>query len=339
MKNSTDKPVILSASRTKDMVHRSPDLLADILLGRAPCRWGPRSPFGIVDPEQLHTLVLWTKDPRNLLQHHRLRSVLLDLHHTHHAQISLQITATGLGGSFIEPGIPNWQEVHAILSELLAEGWIDPAAAVYRFDPFIEMRTPGGRILSNASASLFKKLCDAFTSLGITRVTTSRADSAHYPRALERINSVGLEWLRISDNRAENLCRQMDEICRERGAEFSICCEPAIKSLMENWGCIDARLLNRTKGESYAPATEEPHNKIGRQRPACQCTYSRDIGYSTGSATCYSGGYGCLYCYSQGNAKLPDIDRIQNEISAFDHDPEGYLRSRDLPEELLGENK
>jgi len=319
-------PLIVSASRTKDMVHRCPDLLAAILLGEAPCRWGPHGPLGRVDPSHLHSVVLWTKNPANLLTHSGLREALFHLKSSFGVLFSLELTATGMGGSFIEPGIPSWQSVLENARELLKEGWIDPRVVVYRYDPFLSVRTAKGHLFSNADHGMFEKVCAGFWDLGIKRVTTSRADAVHYPRVAQRIQNLGLRWIQIDDAAATALCGQMAEFCRSRGADFSICCDPPIPGLMQNWGCIDGRWLNQIRGESYPPATEIPHNKIGKQRPTCQCTYSRDIGYSPGSLTCYSGGFGCLYCYSQGNALPPDPASIQREVAQFENDPKGYWR-------------
>ncbi len=327
-------PLILSASRTKDMVHRVPDLLADILLGKAPCRWGPHGPFGRVDPSALHSVVLWTKDPANLLTHGKLRDALQKLRVKHHVQIALQITATSLGGSFIEPGIPHWKAVHAQLKRLIAEGWIPPEAVLFRYDPFIRIRTPAGRICSNADEVIFRRISSEFLGLGIRRITTSRGDAVRYPKVAGRFRKLNLTWLHIPDSEAADLCASMAEFIRSRGGDFSICCEPHIPELTDNWGCIDARWLNRIKGYASKPATEIPHNRIGRQRPTCCCTYSRDIGYSTGSVSCYSGGFGCLYCYAQGNAQLPDLNSIRSDIAEFDRNPRQYLEKRDLPLEL-----
>lgn len=330
MKDDPEKALILSASRTKDLVHRCPDLLADILFGKAPCRWGPHGPFGRVNPEALHSVILWTKDPGNLLVQAHLRESLLELKERFNVLISLEITATGLGGSFMEPGIPLWPNVRQDLKDLLAEGWINPAAVIYRYDPFLSVRTPGGSIFSNASIEMFRVVCAAFLDLGVKRVTTSRADAVHYPKVAQRVQKLGLEWIHIGDQEAFNLCGQMGDFCRSRGANFSVCCDPILPGLTDNWGCIDSRWLNKIKGDEYPKATEIPHNQIGKQRPTCQCTYSRDIGYSTGSATCYSGGFGCLYCYSQGNAQAPQSDWIMQEIAEFDQDPDSYWRKLGL---------
>ncbi|MFH1862928.1 MAG: DUF1848 family protein [bacterium] len=334
MSISENEPLIISASRTKDMVHRSPSLLASILLGESPCRWGPHGPLGQVRPERIHTLVLWTKNPQNLLQHNLLRRALFELRDCHNVQISLQITATGLGSSFVEPGIPVWQVVLSQVASLLLEGWIAPANVIFRYDPFLQVRTSAGRMLGNFDMELFAEICQSFIALGIVRITTSRADAVRYPRVLERVRMLGLEWLPPDDRAAAEFCAQMSAFCLRQGASFSICCDPPLELLLHNWGCIDARWLNRNKGEGCQPAPEVLHNQVGKQRPACRCTYSRDIGYSPGSATCYSGGFGCLYCYAQGNAHLPNLSFLQDEIRQFDLDPLLYLSQKNLPPQL-----
>ncbi|TKJ38403.1 hypothetical protein CEE37_12855 [candidate division LCP-89 bacterium B3_LCP] len=331
----SQQPLIISASRTKDMVHRSPDTLAEILTGIKQCRWGPHGPFAQIRPDLIHTIVLWTKAPENLLKHQKLHESLRILHEEYRIQVSLQITATGFGGSFLEPGIPAWEGVCNTVRELFDEGWINPKAVIYRFDPFLLLKTPSGKLFGNISLDLFKDMAAAFVSLGIRRVTTSRADAVRYPKVAQRLKALGLEWIHIPDDRAVKLCEDMDAVCRKMGVDFSVCCEPPVDSLLSRWGCIDGVWLNEAKGREYPPATETLHNQIGRQRPACHCTYSRDIGYSPGSATCYSGGFGCLYCYSQGNAKPPDPEGISAEIRFFDEKSEEYLRSKNLSDKLV----
>ncbi|MBP6875247.1 MAG: DUF1848 family protein [Candidatus Eisenbacteria bacterium] len=326
------RPLIVSASRTRDMVHRCPDLLARILAGDAPCRFGPHGQETRLAPERIHSVVLWTKDLANLLEHAELRRTLQALIERHRVQISLGLTITGLGGTFLEPGIPHWRTALADLRALLAQGWIDPRAVIYRYDPFLAVRTPDGHLFTNASLRAFVAVCTPVLQLGVKRVTTSRGDALRYPKVARRVASVGLAWLPIEDAAAVAFCRQVDTHCRSRGADFSVCCEPFASGLLDNWGCIDGHWLNALKGPDSEAATIVPHNRIGSQRAACRCTYSRDIGYSTGSRTCFSGGYGCLYCFAQTQAGLPGAEELRAEIAAYDQDPEGYCRERDLPD-------
>ncbi|MBU0519652.1 DUF1848 domain-containing protein [bacterium] len=324
-----DTPLIISASRTKDMVHRSPGLLAKLLLGEADCRWGPYAPFGRIDPAAIHSIVLWTKDPHALISHPDLNQTLWLLKKRFNVQIALQITATGFGGSFIEPGIPRWESVVETVQRIFQSGLIQPQATVYRFDPFLKIHTPGGRCISNINFPIFETLSRAFINLGIKRVTTSRADAVRYPMVAQRLAGFNLTLDDFEEQEAFRFCQMVDADCQHKEADFSICCEPQHPTLLK-WGCIDGRWLNQTKGSAFPRATEILHNKIGRQRPACRCTYSRDIGYSTGSKTCFSGGFGCLYCYSQGSANPPHLEKIIAEIADFDRHPQDYLKAKGL---------
>lgn len=322
------RPVILSASRTRDMVHRSPGVLAAILAGRRRCRWGPYAPEGVVDPRQLHSVVLWTKAPGNLLDHAGLRRILAAYHDQHRIGISLQLTVTGLGGSFVEPGIPHQEEVAATLRRLLDTGWLNPGAVTVRFDPFLALLTPRGHRFGNLDPAVFATVLEPFVDLGVTRVVTSRGDAVRYPRVVERVESLGLHWVPVDDLSAARLCRDLDAWCRNRGVAFSVCCEPPLAQWTRRWGCIDAEHLERWSPRP--PPTRWLHNRLGKQRPTCRCTYSKDVGYSAGVARCYSGGFGCLYCYAQGRDRPPHPERLMSEIAEFDRDPAEYLATRRL---------
>ena len=51
-----------------------------------------------IGPDRIHTVVLWTKDPTNLLRHPALRRALSGV-----GQVFIHWTVTGLGGTFLEP--------------------------------------------------------------------------------------------------------------------------------------------------------------------------------------------------------------------------------------------
>ncbi len=321
------RPLVLSASRTRDMVHRTPGLLAEVLSGKRRCRWGPYAPEGVVDPGVLHSVVLWTKAPGNLLAHESLRSVLERLALDHRVNVALQLTVTGLGGSFVEPGIPRWQEVADTTARLLETSWLDPRAITLRFDPFLLLETPCGHRFGNLDPAVFRTVLEPFLRLGIARVVTSRADAVRYPRVLDRVAAVGLRWVAVGERAAESFCRDMDTWCLEQGATFSVCCEPPVPGLSDRWGCIDAGHLNPLV-PGRAGATSWSHNRLGKQRPACRCSYSKDIGYTTGAARCFSGGFGCLYCYAQGRARAPGVSKLRAEVLEFDRDPVSFLADR-----------
>ena len=78
---------IISASRRTELVGHYPDHLLRRLRD--------------LGPDTIHTLVIWTKDPTNLLHHRPLREALSSV-----GQLFVHWTITGLGGTFLEPNVP-----------------------------------------------------------------------------------------------------------------------------------------------------------------------------------------------------------------------------------------
>ena len=72
-------PVVISASRRTDLVGCYPDYLIEKLKS--------------YPLEKVHTIVIWTKNPCNMILHQALREVL-----SQYAQVYVHLTITGLGG-------------------------------------------------------------------------------------------------------------------------------------------------------------------------------------------------------------------------------------------------
>src|SRR5512138_2978599 len=94
------EPLVLSASRRTDLVGCHPEMLIERL------REHP--------PDRVHTVVLWTKNPRNLAAHERLREAL-----SQYGQIFIHLTITGMGGGVFEPQIPPWEETAGLLGNVI----------------------------------------------------------------------------------------------------------------------------------------------------------------------------------------------------------------------------
>ena len=73
-------PVVISASRRTDLVGCYPDYLIEKLKA--------------YPPQKVHTIVIWTKNPCNMIRHQALREVL-----SQYAQVYVHLTITGLGGA------------------------------------------------------------------------------------------------------------------------------------------------------------------------------------------------------------------------------------------------
>ena len=287
---------MISASRTKDLVRCNADLLAAALCGAHPVRFGLAPHSAPLDLEHLGALVLWTCDPSNLTAHRPLREALEGLERRG-VVLSVQLTVTGLAGSAVEPGVPDERFVLAQMQRAIDARLIRAEAVTLRFDPFARFHLPGGRELCNADPKVFERVLDLFSSIGVTRVVTSQLDVENYPHVAQRFVRLGIEVLKTD---AESLVQGFDAVAKTYGIEFAVCCHPALPEYTERFGCIDGRMLNALIGpKRVGPFSETLHNQIGKQRPDCCCTYSRDIGHSKGFRNCFSFGTGCLYCYAQ----------------------------------------
>jgi len=311
-----DEDLVISASRTKDLVRVSPARLVEILRGEAPARFGLGRELHTISLDRVGALAVWTKDPSNLITHASLRKTLQRFVHRHGGVILLNLTVTGLGGTVLEPGIPPADAVLDATKALLDGGIVRPAGIILRYDPLIEVSLPGGTSLGNVSMDVFETVLEAFRPTGFERMKTSLADMryAHVPR---RMGSLGLRINLPDDNTVAAFYRDMQRRCRPHGIRLDACCHPPLLVGEETRGCIDGLLINRLLEEtgSTRRVTTDYHNDIGRQRSLCRCTYSRDIGYSAGFQTCFKDHGACLYCFSQRNTKGRAVDEAKKRIN------------------------
>ena len=257
-----DSKTVLSASRRTEMVGHYPDRLADAILA-----------FG---PERVHSLVVWTKDPRNLLTHHRLRQVASDL-----PQTFVHWTVTGLGGSPLEPRVPTPEVLLPSLPELVQ--WLgSPERLQWRFDPLLEV-SGGDRTVSNVNLQLFRRLAEAFAGAGVTVVRTSFVTL--YPKVTRRLAAAGLAPREFPPRERARFLDEMGKAAASLGMEVFTCCEPGFS----RQACIDGRLLARLHPRRAACSLRRARG----QRPLCGCTESFDIGHYLRCPN------GCLYCYAQ----------------------------------------
>ena len=267
----TPAPKVISASRRTDLVAWYPDWLADKLevLGR----------------ESIHTVVIWTKNPRNMLLHDRLREALCA-----QDQVFVHLTITGMGGTAMEPRIPHADEILAILPDLVALCG-SPERVVWRFDPILLRQDSAG---AHDNLDRFDEIAPVVVSCGIRRVITSICSL--YPKVLKRFRSCSdLTPIEPDSDERLGIRRFMADRARETGLELSWCCESGETSAR----CIDGELLTRLHPRGEGASC----NKATGQRPACGCTRSLDIGWY--GQLCRSG---CLYCYANPVIKQKKTD-------------------------------
>jgi len=258
---STPNLKIISASRRTDLVAFYPDFLAEKI--------------GAIGPERIHTLVIWTKNPENLLVHRALKSVTSKLD-----QLYILLTVTGLGGTSMEPAVPKPPEVISLLPEL-ADFTKDPERIAWRFDPILNW-TDGMENFTNIKS--FNDLASSFSTLGVKRLISSFCTI--YPKVIQRFREHSrFEPVTPSRNERIELKKYLSMQAERHGFDLEWCCEPGEPPA----ACIDGRLLT----ELHPDRLPAPVEASSGQRELCGCTKSWDIGWY--NQPC---GGRCLYCYA-----------------------------------------
>jgi hypothetical protein len=252
---------VISASRRVDLVGGYPELFAALLDERAP-------------PESVHTLVIWTKSPRNLLFHPLLSRAVRK-----YESVFLHLTVTGMGGSILERNIPPPGEVLGLLPDLirLVGG---PEHVRLRFDPIVHLRMPDGSLYSNLD--MFEDVLRPAARLGVRDVTISWMDE--YRKVVSHLKNKGITSRTPSDELKRKELELLQDVIEKYGGRLHGCCEP----IMGLSRCIDGWLLRELHPRGLSCSTK----KAAGQRELCGCTESYDIG---AYRLCP---HGCLYCYA-----------------------------------------
>ncbi len=253
--------LVLSASRRTDLVGCYPDYLAEKL------RQYP--------PERVHTVVLVTKNPDNMLRPGPLRAAL-----ERYGQLFAHLTITGLGGTEIEPGIPAWEAVQRMVPAVvgLVRG---PQRVCWRFDPIVRAATRGA-VISNID--MFPEIAGRMAAAGITLCTTSWVQP--YRKALRRLEKKEIRLLPYTQEEMDAQAAMMETTAAGLGMRLQYCCAAGRGAS----SCIDGALLNELHPQGGTCSVR----KARGQRKLCGCTESLDLGWY--SQKC---GHGCLYCYGE----------------------------------------
>ena len=252
--------LVLSASRRTDLVGCYPDVLVERLLN--------------IPPETVHSIVLWTKNPQNLISEGPLKKVLRN-----YRQVFVHLTITGMGGGEFEPLIPPWEETVGMIGPLidLVGG---PGRITWRFDPILEVEGHGK---TYTNFDLFPLLITAISPWGIKTCRVSWVSP--YKKVFSRLAKKGWSLLPGDLQARKEEADQLQEITASQGMSLYFCS-------MEGFPvsrCIDGLLLSQIHPDR-PPCSRE---KARGQRKLCGCTESLDIGWY--SLRCK---HGCLYCYA-----------------------------------------
>jgi DNA repair photolyase len=274
---------IISASRRTDLVSFFPEWLASAFREERVSVYGPSGHVYSVNlsPEAVHTIVLWSKNFANLLEN---RAGLKDALEKYD-QIYLHFSITGLGGTFIEHGVPSYQEALYQIENLV--GLVgNPRRISVRFDPVIYWKE-GDRVCTNLRD--FEKIAPTLEEQGIDDIRISFAQ--WYGKAKRR--AAKHRFLYIDPPREKKLedAHYLVQMAKEWNLNLFSCSQDFLTEVngIRPSSCIDGSHL-----QSLHPHRERASTKKDKtQRQECHCTNSVDIGSYTQFCP-----HSCLYCYA-----------------------------------------
>jgi DNA repair photolyase len=253
---------VISASRRVDLVAFYPDYMVERLEE--------------IGTENIHTLIVWTKNPQNMLVYSKLNSILKEV-----GQIYVLLTITGLGGTVIEPQAPTIDQVFKHLPAII-DFVGSPQRVAIRYDPLINVIFQEKIQIYNININLFEDILNRAHPLGIKRVIVSYVTL--YPKVEKRLKANGFG---IVEHPMEEIVdfikNQMIMQTEKLGMELSTCVLPNLTTK----GCINGKTLTGLH-PLHEPCSEA---KDRSQRESCHCTKSIDIGKWF---ACY---HNCFYCY------------------------------------------
>lgn len=274
---------VISASRRTDLVAFFPEWLSAALRSEKAKIYGPSGHTYTIDlnPERVHTIVLWSKNFSNLIQNQNsLREALQK-----YEQLYFHFTITGLGGSFIEQGVPPSSVAFSQLEPLLKIAGMPERISV-RFDPIVYWKE-GSKVKTNFP--FFEKLAPRLHDLGIKDIRFSFAQ--WYRKAKRRAAKRVFFYVDPSPEEKKRAAVTLAQIAGKWDLCLFSCSQNFLAEVpgISPSACIDGRLLR-----SLHPSKEKASFKKDRsQRPECRCTESVDIGSYTQFCP-----HSCLYCYA-----------------------------------------
>jgi DNA repair photolyase len=267
---------IISASRRTDV----PALYTPWLLGRLAAGYASYpNPFNgrpvtvSLRPEDVHTIVFWSRNFAPLLPH-------LDGLAERGYRFFFHYTITGAPRA-LEPYGPPREAAVATLRELAAR--TSPRHVQWRFDPILLT----DQLDAAHYVEQFRQLAAALAG-ATERCTFSFATL--YAKVVRRLRRHGVGFRDPALEEKRELAEMLASIGREYGISLYACCQEALLSpAVHRAHCVDGDLLAALSPDRPLDAPPRP------TRPECGCVASHDIGVYD---TCI---HGCLYCYANTN--------------------------------------
>lgn len=274
---------VISASRRTDLVAFFPEWFSSVLKEESARILGPSGRTYTVDlnPVNVHTVVLWSKNFSNLINNaFSLQDILQK-----YDQLYLHFTITGLGGTFIEKEVPPPAQALLQLEPLIKI--VGKAERIsLRFDPVVYWEE-GGRLKTNLG--FFEKLAPHLQSRGIKDVRFSFAQ--WYRKAKRRAAKYDFSYVDPSLQEKKEATELLVQTARQYGLRLYSCSQNFLAEVpgVSPSACIDGHLLQLLHPHKESASLKKDKS----QRQECRCTESVDIGSYTQFCP-----HACLYCYA-----------------------------------------
>jgi hypothetical protein len=255
-----------------------------------------------LDPEIIGTIAFWTKGPVELLIEHTGLREVLELYNRNKAVVAIQLSVTGFGGTFLEPGIQPPEEVAADLEKVLNTGLIDPEAIQLRYDPLIRVEAPDGRILRNDTAQAFEKVVSLFAGLEVRTVETKflligKESDDRYHHVWRRMRETGI--IPLNSNDITQVYEQLSEVAVKYGMQLFSCCvkeEQNLPGWTQDSGCLSASRYSQVGKKLFGESWDRLSSEGRSSRLGCQCSRYFDLSNIKGHKKCGSQEAACIYC-------------------------------------------
>lgn len=284
---------IISASRRTDIAaFFMPWLMNRLDAGfvRYPNPYSGQAHTVSLRPEDVHSIVFWSKNFAPLLPHldEIQRRGFFSYYH---------FTITGLPRS-LEAHTPQWQQSVRVFRELVER--TSPRHVQWRFDPILYTKELDAAYYHRR----FEEIAAALSG-ATQRCYFSFAQ--FYGKVIRQFNQAGLAVIDPSLEQKRELALELAETGAKYGIQLYACCQDDLLSeQVHKAHCIDADLLGELFPDRPFLAAARP------TREQCGCAASRDIGIYD---TCP---HGCIYCYANQNHLLA-LERFRQ------HDPDGEM--------------
>ena len=274
---------VISASRRTDLIAFFPKWLSNSIEKGVAEVIGPAgNKYKVnLNPSEVHTFVLWSKNFYNLITNkYNLLNLL-----TNYSQLFFLFTITGLGGSFIEQGVPP-PEVAISQIESLIKIAGTPERVSVRFDPIVYWWENG---ILKTNLHFFETLAPILKKFDIKNIKFSFAQ--WYEKCKKRAKKYNFAYYDPPLEKKKEDAIYLAQIAKTYNLNLYACSQNFLANLngIMPSACIDGNLLSKLHPHNYPASTKKDKS----QRKECNCTESVDIGSYTQACP-----HSCLYCYA-----------------------------------------